>query len=352
MSMAYWIRAWAAFTLIGCATVDTVQTLDLIRVVSLPEKGEILKGIYPRFRTEAFTISFRLVENDQLAIEIRNRLKQDIFYIQEKSYLTDFTGDPFETGDTEDTLFPVRILPVGQALDLSDPDEKVAFGEFGRLWLIGQLTAGEFHEPELGFRAVFLIDGALEVYQFWFKLEIDRIPTPKKSVRVVKKGQKDPLQIGRKLINPLTIRPEDICGKEHKREPCWRLLKEPDNCYFWDHNNAEIIASWFGECPGRIPHGKGKLHTTIYGKIRLVEGHTIEDTTIRIGSGEMNYGRRHGRWFVEGPVDTFASRHRFHYGKEIENPLLRSGDGGCFEVVLGESGTKGIRNLNPAKCQW
>ena len=347
--MTNWIRAWAVFTLIGCGTVDTVQTLDLIRVVSLPEKGEILKGTYPRFRTEAFTVSFRMVENDQLAIVIHNRLKRDIFYIQEKSYLTDFTGNPFETGATEDTLFPVRILPVGQALDLSEPDEKVAFGEFGRLWLIGQLTAGEFHKPELGFRAVFLINGALEVYQFWFKLE----KTEEKPAQVVEKRQKkSPLQIGRKLTKPLTIRPEDICGKEQKRKSCWKLLKEPDNCYVWDHNNSKDINSWFGECPGGLPHGKGKLHTIIYGKIQLVEGHTVEDTTIRIGLGEMNYGRRHGTWFVEGPVDTFASKHRFHYGKEIENPLLRGGDGSCAEVVLGKSGVIGIRNLNPAKCQW
>lgn len=350
--MANWIRAWAVCALIGCATVDTVQTLDLIRVVSLPEKGEILTGTYPRFRTEAFTIIFRMHGNDQFAVEIHNRLKRDIFFIQEKSYLTDFTGDPFETGATEDTLFPVRILPVGQALDFSEPDEKVAFGVFGRLWLIGQLTAGKFHEPELGYRAVLLINGALEVYQFWFKLETDRKPVPKKPVRVVKKAQKNPLQMGRKLTRPLIIHPEDICGKEQKRKSCWKLLKEPDNCYVWDDNNSRDTHSWFGECPGGSPHGKGKLHSVFYGKIQLVEGHTIEDTTVRIGLGEMNYGRRHGTWFVEGPVDTFASKNKFRYGIEIENPLLRSGDGSCVEAVLGESGVTGYRNLNPAKCQW
>lgn len=168
--MANWIRACVAFALIGCTTVDTVQTLNLMRVVSLPEKGKILKGIYPRFRTEAFTISFRLIEKDHLAVEVYNRLKRDIFFIQKKSYLTDFTGDPFETEAAESTLFPVRILPVGQALDLSEPNEKVAFGKFGRSWLISQVTTEGSHKPELGYRAVFLIDGALEVYQFWFNL--------------------------------------------------------------------------------------------------------------------------------------------------------------------------------------
>lgn len=341
----------ALLYLIGCTTVSPTRNLELVRVLSLPHtKGEVKEK--REFETEDFRINFEFMEH-YVSIVLINRTQDDIYINWDKSRYFAHEGVIVTSHPTLASLPPVRILPAGHSLDPKKVTNDIFFRSFVGRWDVRSIIPTDSSSVEFGLLMSLTINGVIQPYQFELKLDVvDEPVLAKDDSRKKTKRVRNPMTPGIALKAPVTIPPSEIC-KNNQKTACWFKLSKPEDCYLWDGSHPkEKDVTWSGTCLDGSPHGKGTL-TSIERELKYPDG-SIGGEFIRLSTGKMNYGQRHGKWFVTGPIDTFAAKQEFHFGKPIGRWLLRASNGECVLIVHDKKTGKtlGIRDLNPLKCQW
>ena len=162
--------------------------------------------------------------------------------------------------------------------------------------------------------------------------------------------------IPKELMEPPEIKPEEICSsKMKKKAKCWQKLDSPADCYIHRTNQPEWDQSytWSGTCLGGVPHGKGVLHWIYYNPPPFPNA-SGDSIIIRVTySGLKQYGQRHGVWLEDNHEGNYTAKKEYVNGKLITHYMRGTKSRTCSEVVYDSQGeTLGLRNVNPAFCDW